>query len=128
MSKRRTGGRVGRRRAGRVRDVAAPLAVLPAIDFAAFLKLDPATNGSLLLQVGSPYAAGPVGSLDPQNFNRPSEAVVDAAANEVFVADGYGNQRVIVYYSVFYNFNHDIIENSHHSCIECDSSKFSFAC
>ena len=60
------------------------------------LKLDPATNGSLLLQVGSPYAAGPAGSLDTANFNRPSEAVVDAAADEVFVADGYGNQRVIV--------------------------------
>ena len=29
--------------------------------------------------------------------NRPAEVEVDMAANEVYVADGYGNRRVIVY-------------------------------
>eukprot|EP00966_Prymnesium_polylepis_P220556 5102033-Prymnesium_polylepis.1 len=51
------------------------------------------SNGTLLLQLGRPFTGG--GNADAHNFNRPSEVVVDPATDEVFVADGYGNQRVV---------------------------------
>src|SRR5258706_7328290 len=37
------------------------------------------------------------GSNDTQNVNRPAGIVVCHATNEVFVADGYGTRRVVVY-------------------------------
>ncbi len=37
------------------------------------------------------------GSNDTTLMGRPSEIWVDAADNEVFVADGYGNRRIIVF-------------------------------
>ena len=37
------------------------------------------------------------GSNDPTLMGRPSEIWVDPADNEVFIADGYGNRRVIVF-------------------------------
>ena len=43
---------------------------------------------------------GPTGgpdSYDTQNVNRPTKAFVDPATNEVYVSDGYGNRRVIVF-------------------------------
>ena len=36
------------------------------------------------------------GSNDPVNFWRVAKISIDAAANEAFVADGYGNKRVVV--------------------------------
>jgi DNA-binding beta-propeller fold protein YncE len=50
--------------------------------------------GKFLLQLGKPRANA--GSNDPVNFWRVAEVSIDAAANEVFVADGYGNKRVVV--------------------------------
>ncbi|MEE8587314.1 MAG: hypothetical protein V3T83_20940 [Acidobacteriota bacterium] len=51
-------------------------------------------NGTFLLQLGKP---GPSkGSNDTETFGRVAEVSIDAAANEVYVADGYGNKRVAV--------------------------------
>lgn len=57
------------------------------------LKFDP--NGKLLLQIG---AKGPSkGSNDPSILSGASAVDVDPETNEVFIADGYGNKRVIVF-------------------------------
>ena len=37
------------------------------------------------------------GNLDTQNLGRPADVWVHPPTNELFVADGYGNRRVIVY-------------------------------
>jgi hypothetical protein len=50
--------------------------------------------GRLLFQLGKPEQNA--GSDDPVNFWRVAEIAVDAAANEAYVADGYGNKRVVV--------------------------------
>jgi NHL repeat len=52
-------------------------------------------TGKFLLQIGHHGKTG--GSNDTENLNRPAGIVVDAKANEVYVADGYGNRRVIVF-------------------------------
>jgi DNA-binding beta-propeller fold protein YncE len=36
------------------------------------------------------------GNADTKNLNRPADVFVDAKTNEAYVADGYGNRRVIV--------------------------------
>lgn len=51
-------------------------------------------SGKFLLQVGSKGKHN--GSNEPQQFWRPAKIVEDPAANEVYVADGYGNRRVVV--------------------------------
>ena len=51
--------------------------------------------GKFLLQIGHHAKSG--GSNDPENMGRPAGIAVNAATNEVFVADGYGNRRVVVY-------------------------------
>jgi DNA-binding beta-propeller fold protein YncE len=57
------------------------------------LKFSP--TGSFLLQIGHPGARG--GSNDPANLWRAAKVVVDPATNEAYVADGYGNHRVVVF-------------------------------
>ena len=52
-------------------------------------------QGKFLLQVGREGQSK--GNTDTANLNRAAEAEVDLAANEVYVADGYGNRRVIVF-------------------------------
>ncbi len=52
------------------------------------------TEGELLLQIGRRGQSG--GNTDTENVRRPAEAFVYQDTNEVFVADGYGNRRVIV--------------------------------
>ena len=52
-------------------------------------------DGKFLLQIGKNGASK--GNKDTANLSRPAEVEVDIAANEVYVADGYGNRRVIVY-------------------------------
>lgn len=52
-------------------------------------------DGKFLLQIGHHGKSG--GSNDTENLNRPAGIVVYPKTNEVFVADGYGNRRVIVY-------------------------------
>jgi hypothetical protein len=50
--------------------------------------------GKFLLQIGKHGVHN--GSNDVENFWQPTKIWEDAAANEVYVADGYGNRRVIV--------------------------------
>ena len=52
------------------------------------------SEGEFLLQIGG--RARSTGNQDTDNLMRPAESFVHAATNEVFVADGYGNRRVIV--------------------------------
>ena len=52
-------------------------------------------TGKFLMQIGHHGTTG--GSNDTQNVNRPAALVVYQSTNEVFVADGYGNRRVIVF-------------------------------
>ena len=51
-------------------------------------------DGRFLLQVGRPNMM--TGSNDTQNFWQATEITIDAEANEAYVADGYGNNRVAV--------------------------------
>jgi hypothetical protein len=52
-------------------------------------------TGKFLLQIGHHGNSG--GSNDTENLNRPAGIVVYAKINEVVVADGGGNRRVIVF-------------------------------
>jgi DNA-binding beta-propeller fold protein YncE len=52
-------------------------------------------DGKFLLQIGRHGKSG--GSNDTENLNRPAGIAVYPKTNEVFVADGYGNRRVIVF-------------------------------
>jgi DNA-binding beta-propeller fold protein YncE len=52
-------------------------------------------DGKFLGQIGKPSAS--TGSNDVANLRRPAKTFIDPKTNELFVADGYGNHRVIVY-------------------------------
>jgi hypothetical protein len=52
-------------------------------------------DGEFLMQIGSAGASG--GSLDPEQLSGAADIAVHAPTNEVFIADGYGNHRVIVF-------------------------------
>jgi DNA-binding beta-propeller fold protein YncE len=52
-------------------------------------------NGELLMQIGEYDVTG--GSDDPGLLGGPAGIWVDPSTNEVFVADGYRNRRVVVY-------------------------------
>ena len=51
--------------------------------------------GELVLQIGQPGES--TGNLDTANLSRPADQWVHPPTNEVFIADGYGNRRIIVY-------------------------------
>ncbi|NNC65103.1 MAG: hypothetical protein HKN84_09980 [Gammaproteobacteria bacterium] len=51
-------------------------------------------DGELVGQFGRSNASG--GNSDTVNFHEPADAQVHEPTNEVFIADGYGNHRVIV--------------------------------
>ena len=51
--------------------------------------------GKFLMQIGKPGQSK--GSNDTENLRLPAKTFIDKVANEVYVADGYGNHRVIVY-------------------------------
>ena len=51
-------------------------------------------SGQFLLQLGKPEQNQ--GSNDPVNFWRVAKISIDAEANEAYIADGYGNKRVVV--------------------------------
>jgi DNA-binding beta-propeller fold protein YncE len=51
--------------------------------------------GQFVLQIGR--AGQSKGNADTQNLNQPADAFVYPKTNELFVADGYGNRRVIVF-------------------------------
>jgi sugar lactone lactonase YvrE len=52
-------------------------------------------SGKFLMQIGK--ANQSKGSNDTQNLRLPAKSLVDPKTNELYVADGYGNRRVIVY-------------------------------
>jgi DNA-binding beta-propeller fold protein YncE len=52
-------------------------------------------DGTFVMQIGR--AGQSRGNGDTQNLNQPADTFVHAATNELFVADGYGNRRVIVF-------------------------------
>jgi len=51
--------------------------------------------GKLLMQIGQPNQSQ--GSNDIKNLRLPAKSIVDPKTNELYVADGYGNRRVIVF-------------------------------
>jgi DNA-binding beta-propeller fold protein YncE len=52
-------------------------------------------DGKFLMQIGKPDQSK--GSNDIANFKGPAKLFVDQKTNELYVADGYGNHRVIVF-------------------------------
>ena len=52
-------------------------------------------DGAFLLQIGRSGMSQ--GSNDTQNLRQPTTMTVDPVDNEVYVADGYGNRRVVVF-------------------------------
>jgi hypothetical protein len=52
-------------------------------------------DGKFLLQIGELGKTN--GSNDPRLLGKPTTVAVDRATNEVFIADGYINQRVVVF-------------------------------
>jgi hypothetical protein len=52
-------------------------------------------SGKFLMQIGKPNQSK--GSNDTENLRLPAKSLVDPKTNELYVADGYGNRRVIVY-------------------------------
>jgi len=52
-------------------------------------------SGKFLMQIGKPGQSK--GSNDTDNLRLPAKTFIDKVENEVYVADGYGNHRVIVY-------------------------------
>ncbi len=53
------------------------------------------TAGEFVMQIGRPDRG--TGSNDTENLGRPADVYVDVEAREVYVADGYGNRRIIVF-------------------------------
>ena len=51
--------------------------------------------GKFLMQIGKPGKSK--GSNDTENLRLPAKLFIDQQTNELFVADGYGNHRVIVF-------------------------------
>jgi DNA-binding beta-propeller fold protein YncE len=51
--------------------------------------------GKLVMQIGK--RGQTKGNADTANVNKPADVFVDTRANEVYVADGYGGQRVVVF-------------------------------
>ncbi len=52
-------------------------------------------DGKFLMQIGKPGHSK--GSNDIENLRLPAKTFVDPKTNELYVADGYGNHRVIVF-------------------------------
>ena len=52
-------------------------------------------DGEFVMQIGEPDQNE--GSNDTQNLGRPADLFVDVEAREVYVADGYGNRRIVVF-------------------------------
>ena len=52
-------------------------------------------SGKFLMQIGKPWESK--GSNDIANLRLPAKSIVDPKTNELYVADGYGNRRVIVF-------------------------------
>ena len=53
------------------------------------------SSGKLVLQIGRRGQSS--GNTDTANVHQPADVYVHAPTNELYVADGYGNQRVVVF-------------------------------
>ncbi len=53
------------------------------------------TSGRLVLQIGQRGKS--TGNTDTHNVHQPGDVFVHGPTNELYVADGYGNQRVVVF-------------------------------
>jgi sugar lactone lactonase YvrE len=51
-------------------------------------------DGKFLMQIGGPDKSG--GNADTKSVNKPADAFVHQKTNELYIADGYGNRRVLV--------------------------------
>ena len=90
----RGGARGGGAAAGGAGAAATPPPAAPAARpfDAHLLKFSP--KGQFLQQIGKPGASE--GNASRTTLNRPANIEFDAAANELYVADGHGNRRVVV--------------------------------
>ncbi|HUK35234.1 MAG TPA: hypothetical protein VLV86_15050 [Vicinamibacterales bacterium] len=70
-----------------------PRPTVPGVSDDMILKFT--MTGKLVLQIGR--SGQSKGNLDTENVHQATDVFVDTAAKEVFVADGYGNKRVIVF-------------------------------
>jgi DNA-binding beta-propeller fold protein YncE len=68
-----------------------PTAGVPNDDFILKFTMD----GRFVMQIGK--AGASTGNGDTANVHQPADQFVHEAANELYVADGYGNRRVIVF-------------------------------
>jgi hypothetical protein len=70
-----------------------PRATTPGVSDDMIMKFTMA--GELVMQIGRRGQS--TGNLDTVNVHQATDVFVDTQANEVYVADGYGNKRVIVF-------------------------------
>lgn len=78
---------------GAGRAAATPTPTSPPPGDAHILKFS--AKGEFLLQIGKPGQSGPRDSKT--NLDKPADVAIDTAANELYVADGGANQRVVVF-------------------------------
>jgi peptidylamidoglycolate lyase len=57
-------------------------------------KLDPRAGGKMMLKLGDGRA-----SSGRSSFNKPTDVAVDRTSGDIYVADGYGNSRIVVFSS-----------------------------
>jgi len=88
-----TGGRGARGRGEQVLDESQTAGVQGYFNDSMVLKFT--QSGKFLMQIGKPGQSK--GSNDVDNLRLPAKLFIDKQENEVYVADGYGNHRVIVY-------------------------------
>ncbi len=70
-----------------------PRATTPGVSDDMILKYT--TTGKFVMQIGK--SGQSKGNLDTDNVHQATDVFVDTGAKEVYVADGYGNKRVIVF-------------------------------
>jgi hypothetical protein len=70
-----------------------PRATTPGVSDDMIMKFT--MDGELVMQIGKSGAS--TGNLDTENVHQATDVFVDTQAKEVYVADGYGNKRVIVF-------------------------------
>jgi hypothetical protein len=70
-----------------------PRATTPAVSDDMILKFT--TAGKFVMQIG--HSGQSKGNLDTENVHQATDIFVDTTVKEIYVADGYGNKRVIVF-------------------------------
>jgi DNA-binding beta-propeller fold protein YncE len=70
-----------------------PRATTPGVSDDMIMKFT--MTGELVLQIGQ--SGQSTGNLDTENVHQSTDVFVDTEASEVYVADGYGNKRIIVF-------------------------------